>query len=136
MSSKNNILYLDTSELIARIALFDSSLRGAGSDAAILAEEPWEAGRELSSTLSKKFEEILSKVGLEPKDLGGICVFVGPGSFTGLRIGLSFANGLAFALGIPVYETREKGILNLSESKKTALPFYGAEPKITKPKSK
>jgi tRNA threonylcarbamoyladenosine biosynthesis protein TsaB len=121
-------LYLDTSELSATIAVF------AGSEK--LAEETWEAGRELSNSLSKKYQEVLSIADIESTDLSGICVFVGPGSFTGLRIGLSFGNGLAFALGIPIYETREKGVLNVEEPKETALPFYGAEPKITEPKKK
>jgi tRNA threonylcarbamoyladenosine biosynthesis protein TsaB len=127
------ILYLDTSELTTNIAIFDVHQISRPRN---IVQLEWEAGRELSNTLSGKYEEALKKSGITAADLAGICVFVGPGSFTGLRICLSFANGLAFALGIPVYETTEKGVLNLSEPKDTALPFYGAEPKITKPKAK
>lgn len=126
--SKNNILYLDTSEVTAQIAVFKGEEK--------VVEESWEAGRELSKTLSQKYGNILKKAGIKGKDLTGLCVFVGPGSFTGLRIGISFVNGLAFSESIPVFETKEKEKLDLREAKKIALPFYGAEPRITKPKKR
>lgn len=132
MSAKSQlnrpILYLDTSEPEAVIAIFDNEK--------IVSEEKWLAGRELSATLSQKHSDILAKLGMSVSDLVGICVFVGPGSFTGLRIGISFANALAFALNIPIYETKIKEELNSNNPKKIALPFYGSEPKITKPKKK
>ena len=48
-------------------------------------------------------QELLHKHGAFPKDLSGIIVGEGPGSYTGLRIGTSTAKGLAFALNIPMY---------------------------------
>lgn len=133
----NSILYIDTSEPNATIALYESLREGEADTAISLSNKvTWEAARELSKTLSSKVEVLLKSEGLEPADLSGICVFVGPGSFTGLRIGISFANGLAFALGIPVYETKKKEEFKLHNPKVTALPLYGAEPNITKPKIK
>lgn len=125
---KNKILYLDTSEPQARLAIFETERE--------VARLQWEAGRELSLTLSLKYQELLQKTQVEQKDLVGIAVFVGPGSFTGLRIGLSFANGLVYGLGIPVYETKTRDKFDLNNPKEIALPFYGAPPKITQPKKK
>ena len=47
-------------------------------------------------------EKLLKKHGLEYKDLKRIGVETGPGSFTGLKVGVSVANALGFSLGIPV----------------------------------
>jgi tRNA threonylcarbamoyladenosine biosynthesis protein TsaB len=47
-------------------------------------------------------EDILKKNDLTLKDLDGIDVFEGPGSFTGLRVGISIANALGFLLNVPV----------------------------------
>lgn len=122
----NYYLYLDTSEKEAVLAIFENENK--------LAETVWEGHRELSRTLTAKYQALLKKAGVKQEELAGIIVFVGPGSFTGLRIGISFANGLAFGLGIPVFETEEKEKFSLENPQELALPFYGAEPHITKPK--
>lgn len=46
--------------------------------------------------------KILKKHSLKPKDLSEIRINTGPGSFTGLRVGLAIANALSFALKIPI----------------------------------
>ena len=55
-----------------------------------------------SQKLLPFIEEILNKEGKEIKDVTEIEVNTGPGSFTGLRVGVSVANTLGWALGIPV----------------------------------
>lgn len=124
----SHIPYLDTSEPEAIIGILRNGK--------IIKEVTWLAHRELSATLSGKYLGLLRSTKLRKEDLGGVAVFVGPGSFTGLRIGLSFANGLAFGLKIPVFETKKRGQVNLKNPKQIAVPFYGAPPKTTKPKKK
>lgn len=127
-SGKNFILYLDTSEPVAVIAIY--------SGKKLVKEEKWHGHRELAASLSKKYLNILKDVGISQDDLEGICVFKGPGSFTGLRIGISFANGLAYGLKIPIYGTLKRSKLDLSKPEEVIVPEYGAPAKITKPKKK
>ena len=60
------------------------------------------SGRSHSSTLMGLIDEALLQAGVDKTELGAIAVDIGPGSFTGVRIGVSCANAMAFALGIPV----------------------------------
>jgi tRNA threonylcarbamoyladenosine biosynthesis protein TsaB len=52
--------------------------------------------------LMPSFEDLLKRTDLTPFELEGIAVAIGPGSFTGIRVGLAFAKGLAQGLGIPI----------------------------------
>ena len=47
-------------------------------------------------------DEVLKEAGLSPKELEAVAVGIGPGSYTGLRIGLSAAKGFCYALDIPI----------------------------------
>lgn len=47
-------------------------------------------------------DKLLKKHSLKPKDISGIQINAGPGSFTGLRVGLAIANALSFELKIPI----------------------------------
>jgi len=55
-----------------------------------------------SASLTIFIEEILEKAGLQPSSLDAVAVSIGPGSYTGLRIGLSVAKGLCYALDKPL----------------------------------
>ncbi len=59
-----------------------------------------------SEQLHVFIEDVLAEAGMKPGDLHAIAVSKGPGSYTGLRIGVSSAKGLCFALGIPLIATR------------------------------
>jgi tRNA threonylcarbamoyladenosine biosynthesis protein TsaB len=60
------------------------------------------AGRTYSATLVSAIEELLAGQGIGLGDIGCIVVVNGPGSFTGVRVGLSAAKGLAEGAGLPV----------------------------------
>jgi tRNA threonylcarbamoyladenosine biosynthesis protein TsaB len=66
----------------------------------VLAEETSPHGMQLSRSLQPRVQAVLQAAGLEPRDLEGIAVSIGPGSFTGLRIGVTTAKSLAYALGL------------------------------------
>ena len=59
-------------------------------------------GRSYSATLVAAVGEVLSQHGVGLRDLGAIVAVSGPGSFTGVRVGLSAVKGLAEAAGLPV----------------------------------
>src|SRR6056300_1884386 len=55
-----------------------------------------------SEKLHLFINEVLQEAGLTPKDLGAIAISKGPGSYTGLRIGVAAAKGMCYALDIPL----------------------------------
>ncbi len=58
--------------------------------------------RRHAEELTPRLAELLDRAGLAASELGWLAVDVGPGRFTGLRVGLATVRGLAFAIGIPV----------------------------------
>ena len=87
------VLGLDTATLTASVALVDGER--------LLAEADGRADTH-SEKLLPMVERVLAAAGLTPADLDGVACGAGPGSFTGLRIGLSTAKGLCFGLGRPL----------------------------------
>ena len=71
-------------------------------DGAVLSEITADEGLTHSSRLAQNVENNLKKAGIRLKELDGLAVSKGPGSFTGLRVGLSFAKGLAFSSCLPI----------------------------------
>ena len=88
------VLGLETSGEIAGMAL----VRGEE----VLAQETFRHEMKLSRDLLPRLDALMQGLGLRPQDLGGVAVSLGPGSFTGLRIGVTAAKTLAYSLGIPV----------------------------------
>lgn len=68
----------------------------------VLCREIAEQGYSHAEKLHVFIEEILNETGVRIQDLKAIAVSKGPGSYTGLRIGVSTAKGLCYALGIPL----------------------------------
>lgn len=126
------ILLLDSSTPICRIVLVDGEQRMT---------REWQADRQLAKGLLGWLNEQLTDQDKTFQDLTGIGVFTGPGSFTGLRIGLTVMNTLADSLTIPIVGTRgddwqQEALrrLGAGENDRIALPFYGSEANITTPR--
>lgn len=67
-------------------------------------------------------DEMLKETGLGIKDCDGVCVSMGPGSYTGLRVGVSTAKGLCFGAGIPLLAVGTLDILARQAADDKLLP--------------
>lgn len=88
------ILAIDTSTARLGIAVYNGS--------EILAENCWSSPNRHTVSLAPAIDEMLNNLEIEKKKLKAVAVALGPGSFTSLRVGLSFAKGISLGLGIPV----------------------------------
>jgi tRNA threonylcarbamoyladenosine biosynthesis protein TsaB len=127
------ILSVRTDKPETEIALFKDDNK--------IGEIIWEAHRTLVETIHLRLKELLSKNSFDWPDIQGIICFKGPGSFTGLRIGLTVANTLAYGLNIPIISStgakwQSKAIKQLLAGKNEVItmPEYGREANITLPK--
>lgn len=90
------ILAFDTSAAHCAAALLDA-------DGVLLARQGEAMARGQAERLMPLLEALLARSGLGWRDLGALAVGVGPGNFTGIRIAVSAARGLALGLGIPAH---------------------------------
>ena len=98
------LLHLETATVNCSVAL--------GKDGTLLdVQEQATKGYSHAENLHPFIDEILRRNNLEPSRLDGIVVSKGPGSYTGLRIGVSAAKGLAYALQIPILSLRTTQVL-------------------------
>jgi tRNA threonylcarbamoyladenosine biosynthesis protein TsaB len=101
------LLAVDTSTRVASVALYDG--------VNVRAEATWESPRRHTIELAPRVAAMLDQRWSAPQsriagqaptspiaDLGGLAVALGPGSYTGLRIGMALVKGLALARGIPL----------------------------------
>lgn len=89
-----SILAIDTSTQVSSVAVV--------SDGKLAAELTMQAKLTHSETLLPHIEEVLGMANQKKEELEGIAVSLGPGSFTGLRIGLATAKAMAYALQLPI----------------------------------
>ena len=88
------ILALETSSRNSRIALLDGS--------ALLREVELDRTQRTTQTLVPGIQQLMQDIGWTPRQLQLVAVTIGPGSFTGLRIGVTTAKTLAYAVGADV----------------------------------
>lgn len=127
------ILTLRTDKPDAEIGLYDDQRQ--------IAYECWPAHRQLAETIHLKIKTSLANNNLTPQQLNGIAVYTGPGSFTGLRIGIAVANATAAGYGVPVVGKVGEGWLIecldqllAGDNDNIVVPEYGATPNITAPR--
>jgi tRNA threonylcarbamoyladenosine biosynthesis protein TsaB len=127
------ILTSRTDKPEAEIGLFDGENK--------LVYKTWQAHRELAETLHKKINDLLKSQNKDWSDITAVAAYIGSGSFTGLRIGLSVANALAYSYTLPIVGTTgddwtQKAItlLQNGHGEKQVLPQYGAEAHTTQQK--
>lgn len=89
-----NILLIETATQICSVVL--------ASEGKVVAHRESDTPNAHSTCLSVFIDEVLKESHLTPRELGAVCVSAGPGSYTGLRIGVSTAKGFCYALGIPL----------------------------------
>jgi len=89
------ILALNTSTRQCSMALL-------GEDRTVMAEQLMFEGKGHFSGLMPAVDTLLTGAEVEPGDIKGVAVATGPGSFTGLRVGLSLAKGFCHALHVPI----------------------------------
>lgn len=126
------ILFLDTSTPVCKLSLVDADDRR---------DVEWEAGRNLAKGLLGFLVDECKEFGRDIKDIDGIVGFKGPGSFTGLRIGLTVLNTLADSNNIPIVgesgdSWQQAGLdrLKSGQNDQIILPDYGAPANITTPR--
>lgn len=125
------ILTLRTDNPVAEVGLYNL-------DGKQLLYHTWPAERRLAKELLVTLLDQFKKAVIGFDDLTGVVVFEGPGSFTGLRIGITTANTIAYGQDIPIVGTRgdnwiQTGLERLAkgEADRIVLPHYGAEANIS-----
>ena len=88
------LLSLDTATRHSGLALYDG--------ARLIAELNWHSADSQTTELLPRLEQLMAWSGVQPAGLAAIAVSLGPGSFTGLRVAISLAKGMALAHTLPL----------------------------------
>ena len=115
------LLNIETSTAVCSVTL--------GKDGKLLALKENKEGMKHASHLTVFIENILKENNLTPSDLDGVAISMGPGSYTGLRIGVSTAKGLCFGSNLPLIaiNTLQAMTKPLHENKKLISQLKNAE---------
>lgn len=128
------ILLLDTSTSTVKLVIYNT-------DGKEESRTEWEADRAMARGLLGYIDRCMGIHHLSIHDISSLGVFRGPGSFTGLRIGLTVVNTLADSLSVPVvgaagddWEETALKRLRQGDNDVIILPEYGGEANITRPR--
>lgn len=129
------VLTIRSDKPIAEIGLYDGTNQ--------IEYFQWQAHRQLAETLHAQIDELLKRHSKAWSDIQGIACYQGPGSFTGLRIGLSVANALAASIPAKIvgiagdeddgnsWIDEALALLHKGVDQKIVVPEYGAPVHIT-----
>ena len=112
-----NVLAIDTASARCSVALCTGSGDG---------QRIQDASGRHSSLVLGMIRELLSHRGMTLRDLDLVAVDIGPGSFTGLRVGVGIAQGLAYASGLPVVGIGSLAALSSEYPRQTVIPALDA----------
>ncbi len=126
------IILIDSSTATCKITLVDGGMHQ---------DYQWESNMTLAKWLLGYLDKILKEHDKTWTDISAIGVFEGPGSFTGLRIGLTVMNTIADSQQIPIvggrgdnWQTEVLVKLQSGKNEKIVLPFYNRGANITIPR--
>jgi tRNA threonylcarbamoyladenosine biosynthesis protein TsaB len=113
------LLAIDTSTAVASVALYDQK---------VLFESTWTAGQDHSRQLLPRVNEALGTIGRGVTDILAVGVALGPGSFNGLRVGISAAKAICLANGLPIVgiETLRCAAYQFRHTGRPIRPLYPA----------
>ena len=114
------LLAIDTATQLLSIALHDGER--------ILAECTLQAGRQHSALLAPLVQQLLAQADIHASQLSALAVAAGPGSYTGLRIGVAFAKGMAQARDLPLVPLNTLEALAAQARRQTDLPLIATLP--------
>ena len=114
------ILLIETSTAVLSVALSENGT--------VVASRECREPRLQASLTAPLVKEVLDSKGLAARDCDAICVGKGPGSYTGLRVGVSTAKGLAFGAGLPLIAIGSLDILAQAaiDGNHTVIPMIDA----------
>ncbi len=115
MNDNNTILAVETSSNICGIALIENGTFIDSVDE--------DKSQQHAEILPKLYQELQIKTNFSLSNIDALAVSIGPGSFTGLRIGLSFTKGLAFSKNLPIIPIST--MMSLAYNSRKFLPTLG-----------
>lgn len=104
-----HLLYIDTSAAVATVAL--------SADGIVKAIRKHDNANEQAAVLNSMIDNVLAEASLNIDNIDAICVCAGPGSYTGLRVGLSTAKGIAYVKDIPLMLFNRLDLIAWSQNK-------------------
>jgi len=103
---------------VLTLTISTSSAKGSlciGNSQNILGQESWQKKTSHSEVVTQALEDVLQKTGIQLQEIQLLVCSIGPGSFTGLRVGLSVTRSLAYSLQIPIISINDGVAISLNE---------------------